>query len=623
MSKSYRADIDGLRAVAVLSVVLFHAFPSALPGGFVGVDIFFVISGYLISNGLFEGLLEGRFDILGFYERRIRRIFPALLVVLTACLAAGWFLLLAPEYEQLGKHAAAGAAFASNLVLWSESGYFDAAAETKPLLHLWSLGIEEQFYLAWPLVLWAAWRMRVNVLATILALMGASFALNVSGIGENPVAAFYSPQTRFWELLAGAALAWLTVQGAIRWGARTANIIAWLGAVLIAAALALTPETGFPGWWALLPVCGAVLLIATGEKSRLGQGAFSHPVTRWFGRVSYPLYLWHWPFLAFAFILQGGEPSPAIQCAAVALAVVSAWLTYQYVEKPVRFGRFRASPRVAFALLAALPVIAIGGYAAYVNAGLPFRDPGNSMVAANEGEVTFDIQHYVANFLACSPREVRLASLVPGMDVPACFQSEPGAPTIALIGDSHALHLFDGLAHAATDENVFVSMRVGVPGDYENYQDLIGYLEGSAVGTVIISGYWASMSGNQEALYNGLSSMVRRLVGAGLRVYLVDDVPTFGTNASLCQGIRASGFDGRNPCIENAQQNQRQYAEYMGTLTRVAAEAGAAGIIKTFEIFCSIRTCEMARDGKLFYRDTNHLNLNGSALVAKAILGQL
>jgi peptidoglycan/LPS O-acetylase OafA/YrhL len=178
----YRPDIDGLRAVAVLAVVLFHAFPGLIRGGFIGVDIFFVISGYLISTIIFENLDRGSFSFREFYVRRIKRIFPALIVVLLACFAFGWFALLADEFNQLGKHIAAGAGFVSNIVLWGEAGYFDNSAETKPLLHLWSLGIEEQFYIVWPLLLWFAWKRKFNLLTIAVLIAIISLALNIKGM---------------------------------------------------------------------------------------------------------------------------------------------------------------------------------------------------------------------------------------------------------------------------------------------------------------------------------------------------------------------------------------------------------------------------------------------------------
>ena len=204
---SYRPDIDGLRAVAVSAVVLFHAFPGFWPGGFVGVDIFFVISGYLISSIIFEGLDRGTFSLRFFYERRVRRIFPALIIVLACSLIFGWFVLLPYEYEQLGLHVAAGAGFASNLVLWSEIGYFDSEANTKPLLHLWSLGIEEQFYLLWPLLSIFLWRYSSRRrMVSIILLFLASLTSNVLLVKHYPEASFYCPFTRFWELLAGSLL---------------------------------------------------------------------------------------------------------------------------------------------------------------------------------------------------------------------------------------------------------------------------------------------------------------------------------------------------------------------------------------------------------------------------------
>lgn len=212
----YRPDIDGLRAIAVLSVLGFHAFPDVFPSGFIGVDIFFVISGYLISSIIFENLDHGSFSFAQFYGRRIKRIFPALTVVLLSCLVFGWFGLLADEFKQLGKHIAAGAAFVSNFALWQESGYFNNAAETKPLLHLWSLAIEEQFYIFWPLLVWLTWKPKGTnnplFLPLCLGLLIASFAFNLYQVRIDPTATFYSPSSRTWELLAGVLLAYMHVR---------------------------------------------------------------------------------------------------------------------------------------------------------------------------------------------------------------------------------------------------------------------------------------------------------------------------------------------------------------------------------------------------------------------------
>ena len=205
----YRPDIDGLRAIAVLAVVAYHAFPAVFKGGFIGVDIFFVISGYLISTILFVDFSKGSFSFSNFYSRRIRRIFPVLILVLFSCFIFGWFVLTAEEYRQLGKHIAAGAGFISNITFWNEAGYFDNAADTKPLLHLWSLGIEEQFYIIWPLILWIVWKSRFSLPGLIILVGTTSFFLNMFGVNHDLVSTFYSPQTRFWELLSGSLLAWV------------------------------------------------------------------------------------------------------------------------------------------------------------------------------------------------------------------------------------------------------------------------------------------------------------------------------------------------------------------------------------------------------------------------------
>jgi peptidoglycan/LPS O-acetylase OafA/YrhL len=306
----YRADIDGLRAIAVLSVVAFHAFPGVVRGGFVGVDIFFVISGYLICTILFQNLERGSFSFTEFYVRRIRRIFPALVLVLVFVMVVGWFVLTADEYRQLGKQVAGGAGFVSNLLLWREAGYFDSSAEIKPLLHLWSLGIEEQFYLVWPCLLWFAWRRRFSPLTLTLVVAAASFCLNIAVVQGDMVAAFYSPVTRFWELLSGSLLAWWHLHRAPdrAAGPVTANLLSGSGLALLAAGFGMIHgELRFPGFWAAIPVAGALLVIAAGPAAWGNRVVLSSRICVWFGLISYPLYLWHWPLLSYARIVQGGH----------------------------------------------------------------------------------------------------------------------------------------------------------------------------------------------------------------------------------------------------------------------------------------------------------------------------
>lgn len=391
----YRPDIDGLRAIAVLAVVAFHAFPNWIKGGFIGVDIFFVISGYLISTIIFESLDKGTFSFSEFYSRRIKRIFPALILVLVSCFVFGWFTLLADEFQQLGKHIAAGASFISNIVFWNEAGYFDNAADTKPLLHLWSLGIEEQFYIVWPLLLWVAWKRNFNLLTITVVFAIISFALNLHGVKQDAVATFYSPQTRFWELLSGSLLAWVTlykknslthIKGEIDArlsriayngkheidGKAVANVLSFIGFFLLLYGFwRINKEVNFPGKWALVPVMGTLLLLIGGSKAWINRTILSNKIVVWFGLISFPLYLWHWPLLSFARISENEEPSLNIRIAAVVLSVVLAWLTYKIVERPIRFGK-QSNAKVT-ALVVLMIVVGYIGYNSYARGGLSFR----------------------------------------------------------------------------------------------------------------------------------------------------------------------------------------------------------------------------------------------------------
>lgn len=371
VSDRYRPDIDGLRAVAVLLVVIFHAFPQALPGGFIGVDIFFVISGFLITGIIARELDHGCFNLLDFYGRRIRRIFPALIAVLGAVLLLGWFWMLPSAYANLSADAFASAGFAANIALWLQSGYFDVASAKKPLLHLWSLGVEEQFYLLWPLILiWAA-RARMSLFAVVAVIGLASFALNAALIGPDPVATFYLPFTRAWELLAGGALACRF--GRLDHTELASNLRASFGAVMIALAAALLDtRAAFPGWWALLPVGGSMLLLSAPEAWG-SRHLLSSRTSVWFGRISYPLYLWHWPLLVFFAFIKFAPLTLLERSLVVGLSIGLAWATFRFIESPIRFGS-RGAIKVA-SLGTAMALVALGGVVIVRHGGFDFRLP--------------------------------------------------------------------------------------------------------------------------------------------------------------------------------------------------------------------------------------------------------
>ena len=464
----YRPDIDGLRALAVLLVVGFHAFPATLKAGFLGVDIFFVISGYLICGIILTDLEQGCFSFRDFYARRIRRIFPALLVVLTACLIAGWYLLLPDEYARLGKYVFGGSTFVSNLMLWQEAGYFDPTGKAKPLLHLWSLGIEEQYYIVFPLLLWLCAKRHLRAAVAIIAVGLLSFLDNLYVYRlENPVG-FYSPLSRVWELLAGAALCavmrhtcmqriWSqmdVVCARLIWqkpqpndGRSLGLVLAWAGLALLGMALLLARQSApWPGWLALLPVIGTCCLIAAGPSNAISHWLLCNRLAIFTGKVSYPFYLWHWPLLSFAFICLGhlDASTRLLRVGLVIAAFALAVLTHYLVENPIRF---RPQFRQVKTLACILGVIVAGGAGLYVWAadGLPER-PRFKAVARQLEQLQRPELHDDAGLHYAGVRQ---------KDLLYCRYSDAGAAkTVAVIGDSHAHTAYHGIAKLGLDSVV-------------------------------------------------------------------------------------------------------------------------------------------------------------------------
>ena len=468
---SYRPDIDGLRALAILFVVIYHAFPTVITGGFIGVDVFFVISGFLISTIIYTQLESHSFSFIQFYMRRIKRIFPALFVVLTFCFVFGWFNLLADEFSQLGLHIAGGAGFVSNLVLWNESGYFDNASDTKPLLHLWSLGIEEQFYFFWPILVFFAWKKKINLLLVGVIIGAISFVCNIFQVHHalNFTAAFYSPFTRFWELMVGAILAYCTlhkdlimsrmrsshiftplfqVSKALVNKSGGSNWVSLLGALfLLIGVLQINRDSAFPGYWALLPVMGATFLIATGENAWFNRIVLSNRFLVWIGLISFPLYLWHWPLLSLTHILQGKMPSAEIRVLIIAVSIFLSAITYYLLEKPIRTNRFNKSK--VLLLLILLMVIGYIGFNTYQRNGLTFRLNQIRFRLPPQLQA-LSIKDPSASALDVLPPKIDCSLPVPKaplgnpVDVICYSKEELQKPEILLWGDSYAAHLIVG-----------------------------------------------------------------------------------------------------------------------------------------------------------------------------------
>ena len=441
---SYRPDIDGLRAISILLVVLYHAHHWLVPGGFVGVDVFFVISGYLISRIILMQCNAGHFSLADFYARRIRRIVPALLTVLIATIVIGWFVLLPDQFILLGKNVVASVAFAANLFQLSQTGYFAPDAADNPLLHLWSLGVEEQFYILWPLTLLLLSGL-VNR-ARWIALIGlASFCISLSIFAGYSEWAFYSPLPRAWELLIGALLAERDLSsGGTRGGAD--NLLSTLGiAAILVAGFTFDRTRLLPGLYALLPVAGAALIIASphGWVNRL----LSNRLMVWIGLISYPLYLWHWPLFSYLAILRNGVPNFLEIWAVGILAVVLSVATYRFVELPLRHRR-----GVVGALSGGIVLVAAFGIVAIGLNGFDFRfSPSVQEIARIRPK---DNSGFLDKCFLEAPAAAFTAQCI-----------EAGTePLVFLWGDSTAAALYPGLKAAESNRGSFRLARYTAPG---------------------------------------------------------------------------------------------------------------------------------------------------------------
>jgi peptidoglycan/LPS O-acetylase OafA/YrhL len=641
----YRADIDGMRGIAVAIVVLFHAFPTLIPGGFIGVDIFFVISGYLISTILITEFETRTFSYGHFYARRARRIFPALILVMGATLAFGWVALFPDEFKMLGKHIVGGSTFLSNVFLWFEVGYFDTAAETKPLLHLWSLGIEEQFYIFWPILLALAFRFRTNLFWLTMTLLALSFLVNVGGIRHFPSATFYSIASRAWELLIGAMLACLSLQkvsvffGGMRRpaadgsgmqtqplfdsnspGGRNALSFAGLALIVLACVL-VRGGKGFPGWWALLPTLGAGCLIAAGPQAWVNRVILSNRLLVWVGLISYPLYLWHWPLLSYAQIVESGVPAREIRMAAVAGAIVLAWLTYKLVEQPIR-RRGARHPAVAIAL--AFGVVATGAFGGWVykHDGLPAR--ARIVETANFQNALILVEDR-DNAAACKKRY--------GFDTlyEYCLQARVDRPpTIALIGDSHAYHVVAGLTKYYNEQGenlLYLGTSIpylGVdPGLNNPYQEATPQMLEMALTTpsikkVIISTILKHNVDTPEgkALVEKFRATLKALQDAGKEVTYFYDVPTLNFDPRAC--IRRAGIASsttNRACAMPAADFNSAVRAHDEIVASVLREFPAVSTFQPAKYLCDEKTCKARLDDKLLYRDNNHLTYDGDLYV--------
>jgi peptidoglycan/LPS O-acetylase OafA/YrhL len=442
-SLAYRADIDGLRAIAVLAVVLYHAKVGPFTGGYVGVDVFFVISGYLISSMLVKEMSEGSFSFAGFYERRIRRIFPALFTVVFASIAAGWFILTPQDYKEFGLSVVYIGAFLSNVFFMRRAGYFAPVAETQPLLHTWSLAVEEQFYVIAPLALLALYRFAWQSRAVILLMLAAASLVSAAyGVSHEWPSAFFLLHSRAWELMTGVLLGVAIIPPA-----RTqalAEALGCIGLVMIFAAILLySPVTSFPGFAALLPCLGAGLVIHSGAAApTVVQRILATQPLVFTGKISYSLYLWHWPILAFAAYASDGALGAPERLALIAIAILLSIGTWAVIEQPARQKRGDASQKRVFAsALVALAASIVIGFGIKKTDGIIMRlsPEAQAVVKSVARDNRYDD--------ACSA-ELQKQQTAEGL----CVLGDPHQATASFVlwGDSHAATIATELSAIAS-----------------------------------------------------------------------------------------------------------------------------------------------------------------------------
>ncbi|MPT49216.1 MAG: acyltransferase [Sphingobium sp.] len=494
----YRSDIDGLRSIAVIPIVLFHAGISAMSGGFIGVDIFFVISGYLITSIIVREMNEDRFSIVEFYRRRVVRIFPALIFMLLAVLLAGTFIMLPQELSGLGHSAIAAMLFAANIYFWFTADYFDSSAETKPLLHTWSLGVEEQFYLLFPLLLLLVIRYAPSRMRTILAAMTfISFLIGGYATLKHPQAAFYLIPARAWELGIGAMIA-VGCYPSLR-SEKVRNGIAIFAILLILFGLFwITPSSLFPAPWAVIPCMGAAVLIIYGENTLIGNILSTSPV-RWIGKISYSLYLWHWPIITFYRLRTGVDLQMGETILLLALSFVAAALSYYFVEQPV-MARLRSSKKSGPILIggfAGLGAVVLAGIFVVVNAkSFNQLSPVAAKVASYSDYRS--LPDYKVQFRRgpCFAGQNDAAQFDPAL----CLKTSPDRRNILVVGDSHAAQYWRAISLRYPNDNVMQATASGcrptIDADgAERCTDVMDYVFEKYVPTgvvdeIVIAGRW-------------------------------------------------------------------------------------------------------------------------------------
>lgn len=658
LSYEYRSDIDGIRALAILSVVLFHAFPSILPGGFIGVDVFFVISGYLITMHLLQSIGDRSISLREFYFKRVTRIFPALILVIVVVYVIGWYVLLPSEFKVLGKHLVTSAAFSQNIALIREAGYFDGASDEKPLLHLWSLGIEEQFYLAWPLLICFMREKKQSILLLICGVVMGSFLYNLAEINRQQTIAFYSPFSRIWELMVGGFLSWWVIKKENTLGTRYSwikyfgsleiskrarmallELLSVVGLlIIIYSVFEINSQMKFPGWWACLPVAGTFILIFSGPTCFVNRRILSNKLLVIIGLISYPLYLWHWPLLSLSNIIESGDVPIYIRIGCILVSFLLAYVTWRLIEIPAARHKISAN-LVKVLLVINLLILAVGILTFYFN-GFPSRfsdlERMNSMV--DGGRFSWLEENKRVDDVC--------ANLYPEFKTEYCRISGNIAPSTVILGDSHAHHLFYGLnKYLGNNEGLLLLGIGGVPpfakentnikqnnldkSDKQEYlvpQMLDIALHQKGLSNIIVSfrGF-VNMQGQVEAFKFGLENTLKRLDESGVHIVFVVDNPELPFSPKSCLNERPFRLTHsfRDECSFDQSSYLRQTEQYRLEVKRILDKFPRVDVVYPSDALCKNNICAGIIDKKIMYSDRDHLSVDGSILIAPLILQRM
>jgi peptidoglycan/LPS O-acetylase OafA/YrhL len=629
----YRPDIDGLRAVAILSVFAFHLSPATVSGGFVGVDVFFVISGYLISAIVFSEIADHRFSVIGFYERRIRRIFPALFGMLIAVSALLSFYLLPVEFIDYAKSALAATTSSSNFYFWQHSGYFDAPT-TKPLLHTWSLAVEEQFYILFPIFLVIVRKFFPRWLKSgVLILFLGSLVASVVVLRYDSTAAFYMPYTRAWELLAGTIIS-LGLFPQLR-DSVLRNAVSLLGLGLIMySALRYNSLTPFPGLAALVPCLGSAFIIGAGESgSSLVSRALSLRPMVFIGLISYSLYLWHWPVIilnnlglsinfgtlvphSWSFLQLSQTTSKGLQ---LVVSFILAILSWRFVERPFRSRPLRITRRPLFALSACIMVVLIVFSAATITAGgFPRRFPDRAVQVAS-----FLTPPGAATLGQLGKCEITEENQLTIFDDDKCLERVSGENTYLLIGDSHAKSLWEGLTTSLHDSNVLLAgvwgCRPAINAEGSPLcQRMMNFIFTKYLGSHSIQGLLLEARWYSKDL-NGVGEVAAWTRDRGLTLVIFG--PTAEYDAPLPR-LLAYSIAWNMPNL--AQQHRLAYSPVMDAkMKSLAEDKWHAFYVSPYEATCDAKGCVEYADDKAtipLLSDADHLSEAGSRLVVRKLL---